>query len=145
MERPSLVSLPTLLRQTLGADLKNRIDAAVREQITAALRALPEGRRLGVLEISEGTPALASEICRTLDFDRADYRFVSSEPASLEEARRLREKYPAIGVASLDDAIDDGHCQLAILTLDFRSLSDALRALDYARTRLAPVRFRNAW
>jgi phthiocerol/phenolphthiocerol synthesis type-I polyketide synthase C len=135
---PSLASLPTLLRQTLGADLKHRIDAAVREQITAALRALPEGRRLGVLEISEGTPALASEICRTLDFDRADYRFVSSEPASLEEARRLRERYPAIGVAALEDALDDGHCQLAILTLDFRSLSDALRALDYARTQLAP-------
>jgi phthiocerol/phenolphthiocerol synthesis type-I polyketide synthase C len=135
---PGLISLPALLRQTLGADLKQRIDAAVREQITTALRTLPEGRRLGVLEISEGTPALGSEICRALDFDRAQYRFVSTESASLEEARRLREKYPAIGVASLHDAIDDGHYQLAIVTLDFRSLPDALRALDYARAQLAP-------
>jgi phthiocerol/phenolphthiocerol synthesis type-I polyketide synthase C len=135
---PGLVSLPTLLRQTQGADLKKRIDAAVRGEITAALRALPEGRRLGVLEISEGTPALGSEICRTLDFDRAEYRFVSNESASLEEARRLREKYPAISVAALDEAIDDGHYQLAILTLDFRSLSDALRALGHARAQLAP-------
>jgi acyl transferase domain-containing protein/NADPH:quinone reductase-like Zn-dependent oxidoreductase/NADP-dependent 3-hydroxy acid dehydrogenase YdfG/acyl carrier protein len=135
---PSLVSLPTLLRQALGADLRHGIGAAVRAEIAAALHELPEGRRLGVVEISEGAPALASEICRTLDFDRADYRFVSSEPASLEEARRLQEKYPAMGVATLDETIEDGHCQLAILTLDAHSLRDALRALDYARTQLAP-------
>ena len=135
---PNLLSLPTLLRQAQGADLKNRLGAAVREQIAAALRDLPEGRRLGVVEISEGAPALGLEVCRTLDFNRCDYRFVSSAPASLDEARRLQEKYPAIRVAALEEASDGGGCQLAILTLDFRSLRDAYCALDHARMQLAP-------
>jgi phthiocerol/phenolphthiocerol synthesis type-I polyketide synthase C len=135
---PSLISLPTLLRQALGADLKHRIGAAVREQIAAALRELPEGRRLGVVEISEGAPAVGLEVCRTLDFNRSDYRFMSSAPASLDEARRLQEKYPAIRVAALDEPCDGGRCQLAIVTLDFRSLRDAFCAFDHARTQLAP-------
>ena len=133
----SQVLLSTLLRQAQGAEFKMRIDIAIREQIGAALRAQPEGRRLSVVEISEGTPTLAAEICRALDFDRADYRFVSRDPNSLDEARRLQERFPAIGVAALDaEAVGD--CQLAILVLDFRSLREALRAFDYATAQLAP-------
>jgi phthiocerol/phenolphthiocerol synthesis type-I polyketide synthase C len=135
--RPSQVSLPALLRQAQGADFKTCIDTAVRDQIAAALRTLPEGRRLGVIEISQGTPALGAEICRALDFDRADYRFVSGDPASLDEARRLQEKYPAIDVSAMA-AEAAGDCQLAILMLDFCSLRDAMRAFDYARAQLAP-------
>jgi phthiocerol/phenolphthiocerol synthesis type-I polyketide synthase C len=131
------ILLPTLLRQAQGADFKMCIGVAVREQIASALRALPEGRRLGVIEISQGTPALGAEICRTLDFDRADYRFVSGDPASLDEARRLQEKYPAIGVSAMD-AEGAGDCQLAILMLDFSSLREAMRAFDYAKAQLAP-------
>jgi phthiocerol/phenolphthiocerol synthesis type-I polyketide synthase C len=136
--QPSHVSLPILLRQAQGADFKNCLDLTVCERIGAALQELPEGRRLGVVEISEGAPALGLEICRALDFDRADYRFVSSEAASLEEAQRLQEKYPAIGVAALDAAVADGSAQLLIVTLDFRTLRTALRAFDYAREQLAP-------
>jgi acyl transferase domain-containing protein/NADPH:quinone reductase-like Zn-dependent oxidoreductase/acyl carrier protein len=135
--RPSQVSLPALLRQAQGADFKTCIDTAVRDQIAAALRTLPEGRRLGVIEISQGTPALGAEICRALDFDRADYRFVSGDPASLDEARRLQEKYPAIDVSAMA-AETAGNCQLAILMLDFSSLPDAMRAFDYAKAQLAP-------
>jgi phthiocerol/phenolphthiocerol synthesis type-I polyketide synthase C len=131
------ISLPALLRQAQGADFRSCINAAVREQIAAALRALPEGQRLGVIEISQGTPALAAEICRALDFDRADYRFVSGDPASLDEARRLQEKYPAIDVSAMDAAAAGG-CQLAILMLDFPSLREAMRAFDYAKAQLAP-------
>jgi phthiocerol/phenolphthiocerol synthesis type-I polyketide synthase C len=134
---PSQVSLATLLRQVLGADLKNRLGVALREQIAAALRALPEGRRLGVVEISAGAPALAAELCRVLDFDRTDFGFVSSESASLEEARRLQEKYPALGVTALEAAAGgNGSRQLAIVTLDFRSLRAAQVAIEYARAQL---------
>jgi phthiocerol/phenolphthiocerol synthesis type-I polyketide synthase C len=134
---PSQVTLPSLLHQVQGIDSRLRIAAAVREQIAAALRALPEGRRLGVLEVSEGAPGFGAELCRELDFDRADYRYVGAEVASLEEARRLQEKYPAIEIAALDAQPTDAHrCQLAIVMLDFRMLRDALRALDYARAHL---------
>jgi phthiocerol/phenolphthiocerol synthesis type-I polyketide synthase C len=136
--QPSQVSLPALLRQAQGADLKTRINAAVRQQIINALSELPEGRRLSVVEISEGAPSLALEICRALDFDRADYRFVSSDASSLEEARRLKEKYPALGLAELSAEAETGSCQLAVVTLDFRVLRDAIRALEYAHAQLAP-------
>jgi acyl transferase domain-containing protein/NADPH:quinone reductase-like Zn-dependent oxidoreductase/acyl carrier protein len=135
---PSQVSLATLLWQVLGTEAKIRIVAALREQIAAALLDLPEGRRFGVVEISAGRPAMACELCRALDFDRADYRFVSTDPTSLEEALRLQEKYPAIAVAALDAEASDRHgCQLAIVTLDFYSFRDSLRALEYARAQLA--------
>jgi phthiocerol/phenolphthiocerol synthesis type-I polyketide synthase C len=136
--QPSQVSLPALLRQAQGADLKTRINAAVRRQIINALSELPEGRRLSVVEISEGAPSMAAEICRALDFDRADYRFVSSDASSLEEARRLKEKYPALGLAELSADAEAGSCQLAVVTLDFRVLHDAIRALEYAHAQLAP-------
>ena len=135
---PAQVTLPTLQRQVLGGELKNRIGAALSEQLAAALRALPEGRRLSVMEISEGVPAFGAQICRELNFDCADYRFVSNDPSSLEEARRLQEKYPAIGVAALDAPAPGGLCELAVVMLDFRSMLEVERALDYASSQLAP-------
>jgi acyl transferase domain-containing protein/NADPH:quinone reductase-like Zn-dependent oxidoreductase/NAD(P)-dependent dehydrogenase (short-subunit alcohol dehydrogenase family)/acyl carrier protein len=135
---PGQSDLSALLRQVLGTQAKLKIVSALREQISAALRDLPEGQRLGVLEISQGASALASELCRTLDFDRADYRYVSTDRASLEDARRLQEKHPAITIASIDaQDYDRSDCLLAIVTLDFRSMHDSLRALEYARVHLA--------
>lgn len=135
---PNQISLPTLLRQVLGSELSVRFRGVLHRQIAAALRTLPEGQRLGVLEISEGAPALAAELCAEFDFDRADYGFLTTAAASLEEAHRLRETYPALEVAELN-AVPDGRGSrnLAIVTLDFRSLRDALRALDYASAQLA--------
>jgi len=136
---PNHVAPPTLLRQLLGTDLRARIGAVLREQVDAVMRALPEGRRIGIIEISEGPPAVASELCRRLDFDRADYVFASSETPSLEEARRLQERFPSISVSALDaEPHGLGSRQLAFVTLDFRSLRTALRAVDYARAQLAP-------
>jgi phthiocerol/phenolphthiocerol synthesis type-I polyketide synthase C len=135
---PAHLSPAVLLRQVLGTEAKLRIVNALREQIGAALGELPEGQRLGIVEISSGPPALASELCRTLDFDRADYRFVSNEHASLEDARRVQEKYPAITITAMDaEQHDPCGCLLAIVTLDFRSLPDSLGALEYARRHLA--------
>ena len=135
---PNQISLPTLLRQVIGSDLGTRFRGVLRQQIARALRTLPEGRRLGVLEISEGAPTHAAELCAEFDFDRADYGFLTTATASLEEAHRLRETYPALEVAELDAAPDRrGSRDLAIVTLDFRSLPNALRALDHASAQLA--------
>jgi acyl transferase domain-containing protein/NADPH:quinone reductase-like Zn-dependent oxidoreductase/NAD(P)-dependent dehydrogenase (short-subunit alcohol dehydrogenase family)/acyl carrier protein len=136
--RAAHISLPTLIQQTTGPALKLQIDAALRQRIGAALHALPEGRRLGVIEISEGPPVFAAELCRALDFDRGDCRFVSTDPLSLEEARRLQERYPALEVTALSDLRAGGECLLAVVTLDFFKLEDGLRALNAARSVLAP-------
>jgi phthiocerol/phenolphthiocerol synthesis type-I polyketide synthase C len=142
---PSHVSLPTLLRQAGGAELGARIMTALSAEVAAALCALPEGQRLGVIEIGAGAPVLAQTLCAEFDFDRGDYRFVTTAAASLEEARRLRESYPALEFCTLgpenraQDAINVGRGsrRLAVVTLDFPSLDQALRAIDYARVQLA--------
>jgi acyl transferase domain-containing protein len=132
------ISLPILMRQVLGPALKLQMHAALRSLLVAAHSALPEGRRLGVVEISEGPPVFTAEICRVLEFDRADCRFASTDASSLEEARRLQERYPALDVAQLQDMPASSDCLLAVVTLDFFKLEDGLRALDCARAQLAP-------
>ncbi|MGO9634994.1 MAG: type I polyketide synthase, partial [Steroidobacteraceae bacterium] len=135
---PNQISLPTLLQQVIGSELGVRFRGVLRQQIAAALRTLPEGQRLGVLEISEGAPMLAAELCAEFDFDRADYGFLTTSAATLEETHRLREAYPALEVAELDSLPDRrGSRNLVIVTLDFRSLRNALRALDHASAQLA--------
>ncbi len=135
---PKQISLPTLLRQVIGHELGVRFTEVLRRQIGAAFHTLPEGQRLGVLEISEGAPSLAVELCAEFDFDRGDYRYLTTAAASLEEAQRLQETHPALEVAELG-AVPDlrGSGNLAIVTLDFRSLREALRALDHASAQLA--------
>jgi acyl transferase domain-containing protein/NADPH:quinone reductase-like Zn-dependent oxidoreductase/NADP-dependent 3-hydroxy acid dehydrogenase YdfG/acyl carrier protein len=143
---PSQLSLPALLRQAGGAEFGVQLVAALRAEIGIALGTLPEGRRLGVVEVSDGSPVLAEALCAEFDFDRGDYHFVTTAPASLEAARRLKEKYPALDFAALDPghraedslATDRGTRHLAVVSLDFRTLREALRAIDYARAELAP-------
>ena len=143
---PNDTSLATLMRQVLGAGPKIRSGKALRKLLASALRDLPEGKRLGVIELSEGLPSFASDLCATLDFDRADYLFASTSEATLEEARRIQEQHPAISLKHIEGgdmgatpADIAGACfQLAIVTLDFLSLQGATRALEYARSHLAP-------
>ena len=120
---PSQISPPALLRQVLGTELSSRIGISLRSQLTDAIRTLPEGRRLRVAEISAGPPALASMLCKFLDFDRADYSFFGGDVGGLDEARRLLERFPSIELKPLDDASPVGNRQLVVVTLDFASLA----------------------
>ncbi len=135
---PSQISPPALLRQVLGTELTSRIGICLRVQIAAAIRSLPEGRRLRVAEVSAGPPALASILCKTLDFDRADYTFFSSEASGIDQARRLQERYPALDLCLLDEAAATGNRQLVIVTLDFSALGEAARAVEAAQSLLSP-------
>jgi acyl transferase domain-containing protein/NADPH:quinone reductase-like Zn-dependent oxidoreductase/acyl carrier protein len=135
---PTRLTLASLQQPVWGEDAKQQIIAGLRAQIEHALLDLAEGQRLGVIEISASAPSLAAELCRGLDFDRADYQFLSSQAAALEEGRRLQERHPALAIRSLDDKVDDRRdCSIAMITLDFHSLRESLRALDYAGARLA--------
>ncbi len=135
-----------LARQALGADCRFAIGKAMRSLIAEALNCLPEGQRIGILEVCEGPPLFALDLCLTLDFERMDFGFASTNPESLEEARRLREKFPAIGINTIATAslrqnpveATGGLFHLAVVTLDFMDARDALRALEYVATRLMP-------
>jgi acyl transferase domain-containing protein/NADPH:quinone reductase-like Zn-dependent oxidoreductase/NADP-dependent 3-hydroxy acid dehydrogenase YdfG/acyl carrier protein len=135
---PSQISPPALLRQVLGTELTSRIGICLRVQLAAAIRTLPEGRRMRLAEVSAGPPALASILCKRLDFDRADYTFFSTEASGLDQARRLQERFPALDLCLLDEATAAGNRQLVIVTLDFCALGEAVRAVEAARSLLAP-------
>ncbi len=146
---PQESSRATLLRQVLGSSGKEKLGRALRVLIGRGLKDLPEGRRLRIVEISEGAPSFAMDACIALDFNRGDYCFASTSPATLDEERdRLRECSPeittqliggppeAISTNSTHSANGTG-CALAIVVLDFATLEKTLQALDHARRCLA--------
>ncbi|MCD2512437.1 type I polyketide synthase [Comamonas endophytica] len=135
---PRETSLVTLLRQALGAKSKQRIGRTLQELIAQGLRQLPEGQRLRLVEISEGAPSFAMDACLGLDADRADYAFASQSAAALEEAARLKEQFPHIDTRQIGSAAPVPGCQLAIVSLDFAAVPEAVAALEYARACLAP-------
>lgn len=139
---PRETSLVTLTRQALGAKSKQRIGQTLRELITQGTRALPEGRRLRFLEISEGFPSFAMDACLSLDSNSGDYVFATTSTATMEDVARLKEQFPKIDArligSSTEPAAPVSGCELAVVTLDFDTVEGALSALEYARACLVP-------
>lgn len=141
---PHSSSLAALSDLVLGAEMKCRIGQALKELISSGLDNLPEGRRFGIIELSEGKPMFAADICGTLDFNRADYMFATTLPETVDEARRLLEEFPAVDIrqtvrnSSEADPPTTGQSffQLAIVSFDFSTLESALVALEYASRQL---------
>jgi phthiocerol/phenolphthiocerol synthesis type-I polyketide synthase C len=133
---PERNSAAVLLREALGANLGARLGGALEEQVRVALAALPPGQRLRIIELSGDGPVLGGEICRALDFDRGDYRFLSDDEAGRDEATRLCEHYPAVEAASLVAAGAAADADLAVLWLDGRSPRDSLRLIECAAALL---------
>lgn len=140
--RPQESSLATLTRQVLGARSKQKIGQALRDLIAQGMKQLPEGRRLGLVEISEGSPSFAMDACVSMDFSCCDYVFASTSAAALEDASRLKEHFPGIGTrligaTSEPPDADSARHQIAIVTLDFNTLEESMAALEHARAGLA--------
>jgi phthiocerol/phenolphthiocerol synthesis type-I polyketide synthase C len=144
---PRESSLTTLLRQVLGVGGKQGLGQVLRELIRQGLRDLPEGRRLGIIEISEGTPSFAMDVCVALDFNRGNYTFASPSATAVDEVvGRLRESFPSIETRLLGSpplagrhvGQTAGACAIALVTLDFSSIEQAFAALEHARLCLAP-------
>ncbi|MCX7099767.1 MAG: SDR family NAD(P)-dependent oxidoreductase [Methylococcales bacterium] len=138
---PQESSLSSLSRLVLGAGGKQKIGQALRDLIAQGLAQMPEGRRLGVVEISEGPPSFAMDACIAMDFVCCDYRFASTSTTALEDFARLKERFPHVEshlIGASDQVAPTPDCQIAIVTLDFVSLEQALAALAHARACLAP-------
>lgn len=138
---PQESSLAALMRLALGAAGKQKVGLALRDLIALGRRNLPEGQRLGIIEISEGLPSFAMDACVAMDFNCCDYTFASTSAATLDEANRFKELCPGIETRLIDAAATQpaaAACQIAILSLDFSSRDEAVKALTYAQNHLAP-------
>lgn len=142
---PAEASLTTLGQQVLGSRGKNQIGLALRDAIAGSLDGLPEGRRLNVMEICEGLPSYAQDICSVIDFDRGDFCFASPSEGAIEEAQHLKERYPAVVLQHISPALEGATpherpqgFDLAIVSLDFMRTDNATLALEYARRQLNP-------
>jgi len=143
---PQESSLATLLRQVVGGRARMKLGQALSALVVEALAALPAGQRLGIVEISDGAPEFAMDICFALDFNRSDYCFASTSATALEEARvRLGEFFPTGRASLIDDSAaagadqeaPAGSCMLAVVVLDFATIEQAQQALRHARRCLA--------
>ena len=146
VESPMREHAPRLsvVAHILGAQGRQRIGETLRELIATARLRLTDDQRFGVIEISEAPPLFAADICATIDFDFCDYQYLTPSPAALQQTQRMEERFPLIKASLLpaDEAkaetVAPRRAQLILLSLDFSTLDNALRALDVAREKLAP-------
>ncbi|MEI8343225.1 MAG: beta-ketoacyl synthase, partial [Verrucomicrobiota bacterium] len=143
---PSPSVLAPLTQNVLGDSGRMKIALAVKRILSGTLDGLPEGKRLGVMEVSDGVPVFAATVCQALDFDRCGYCFVTTNAETADESRRLLDRFPAMDIRLLEPSLGEtaggvtnGHANdLVIMTCDFSTISAASVALRHARTHLAP-------
>jgi len=121
---------------------KQQVVRTLRQLVTQSLKQLPEGRRLGIIEISEGLPSFALDTCLVMDFNCGDYVFASTSADTLEAAAQLKGRFPRLETRLIDGSTEQGEVspvsQLVVVTLDFSTPEDAIEALKYARSCLNP-------
>jgi phthiocerol/phenolphthiocerol synthesis type-I polyketide synthase C len=132
----------SIVRHVLGGHARASIASEIRELLKHAVSKLGEGQRFGVLELSEGAPVFAQDLCAELDFARMDYAFASPVPASLDECRRYQERFPHLemqAVPAVNDASAAGYhgeYALIVMVCDFTNEDHERASLDYARKHL---------
>ena len=125
---------------------RQKCGEALCELIAQGFNQLPEGRRLGIIEIFHGKPTFAPDICRAMDFDRGNYIIAGTSIDTMKATSELQERYPRITTCLFGKETEQVQeevptipgCEIAIVTLDFPSLDATLDALQYARTALVP-------
>jgi phthiocerol/phenolphthiocerol synthesis type-I polyketide synthase C len=136
-------SYASLFRHTLGADARRTLREGLHHTIVEAMSHLAEGQRFRVIEIAHGAPLFATELYRSLDWDRCDYLLASTDTSTLEECERLQEKFPHLLVEKLLDVSSSTvppavPFDLVIVACDFDHEAAERAALTYAANALAP-------
>ena len=89
------LTLAKLTGRVFDAVGRQKVGQALRDLITQGLKQLPEGRRLGIIEISEGS-LLFIQMHPAMDLNCGDYIFASTSSDTLETAAQLKERFPVI-------------------------------------------------
>ena len=133
-----------LTDQVFTAVGRQKSGEALRGLIAESFKQLPEGKRLGIIEIFRDKPTFALDICSAMDFARGDYIIASTSVVTMKATAELQERFPGMSTCLFGEETEQEKvpalpcCQLAIVTLDFSSLDATLEALQYARSSLAP-------
>ena len=139
---PQNCTLARLTDQVFGAASKRRVGKALNDLVTQGLKQLPEGRRLGIVEISEGAPSFAPDTCVAMDSVCCDYIYAGTSSETLQAITQLKERFPRIDTHLIDTSSKPPRgkyvCHLAVVTLDFTASEKAMDALEYARNCLVP-------
>jgi len=139
---PHHLTIAKLTGQVFASIGKQKGGQALRDLIAQGLKQLPEGRRFGVIEISEGAPFFAQDICLAMDFNCGDYVFASSSVETLKTTAQLKARFPCINTRHIGTETEQSErvpaCQIALVTLDFPTPEESMEALKYARNCLAP-------
>lgn len=139
---PRKDSMAALICQVLGGEGKQKLGQALRQLIDQAMRQLPVGARLGVIEIGRNVPSYAGDIQAVMDPQCCDLTFVGTAADFQAEASPLQERYLRLHVMPLDlpgqakGRLPVGH--LVLVTLDFETLAEATAVLTFARSCLVP-------
>ncbi|MCP4337582.1 MAG: type I polyketide synthase [Desulfobulbaceae bacterium] len=139
---PQDSTLAKLSGQVFSTVGRQQVGRSLRDLITLGFRQLPEGRRLGIIELGAGPPSFAQEVCTVMDFNCGDYVFASNSIDALEATAHLKARFPRIDTRLVDTDTEQPEavpvCQIAIVTLDFTTPEEAIEALKFAHTCLAP-------
>lgn len=141
---PRESSLGALAHQTMGVANIQSIGSSLRSVGQQLLALLPASRRFKIVELSAGSPSYASQILPSIDFDRCDYVVASPSSAAADDCRPLVEQFPRLEVRHIDLTADatkayvppGESAQLAIVTNDFATEDETLKAISYARQQL---------
>ena len=129
-------TLAKLAGQVFGPISKHKLGKALKDLIAQGLKQLPDGQRLGIIEISEGTPSFALDACVAMDFTCCDYIYAGTNEETIEATSQLQARFPRIDIHLIDTSAKQPKapsvCQIAIVTLDFTTSEKAMDALDYA-------------
>nr|WP_320010985.1 type I polyketide synthase [uncultured Desulfobulbus sp.] len=139
---PQRTSMAALICQVLGGEGKQRLGQALRQLVEHALRKLPQGARLGVVEIGREIPTHGADILAVMDPHCCDFSFIGTAPDFAAKTPLLEERYPHMRVIALEEegelvtSLPQG--SLVLVTLDFVTLAEATQVLTQARACLLP-------
>jgi acyl transferase domain-containing protein/acyl carrier protein/ubiquinone/menaquinone biosynthesis C-methylase UbiE/ribosomal protein S18 acetylase RimI-like enzyme len=117
----------------------------VRETLAEALRDLPEGRKVRIVEIGAGTGATTMSIVPGLPPDRTEYVFTDISQFFLNEAKRKFQDFPFMTYRLLDIEKDverqefsANRYDLVVAANVLHATSDLEKTVNHAKQLLAP-------
>jgi acyl transferase domain-containing protein/NADPH:quinone reductase-like Zn-dependent oxidoreductase/acyl carrier protein len=130
---------------TLGSAGVNRLSLAFDGPVRSAISRLPEGERLGMLEVGYASPLFLPRLCRARDRDLADYHFCRVGAEGSEELR-WQERFPVLRLHQWSDdpggdptaGISPRSCHLAVVHADALTRLRARAVLSSVRSVLRP-------